>query len=77
MWKQAIVNQAGADFDWPGACVEALHTRASPARFQLLQDCEFRVKHEAYLKAAAQVENGRGEDKKGEPVLEGLQAKKR
>ena len=76
MWKQAIANEANASFDWREVCVEALHTRASLTRFQLLQDCEFRVKHIAYLKAAAQVENGHKQDQKGQPVLEGLQAKK-
>ena len=50
MWQQAIENAATADFDWRYVCTEALHTRSSPDRFKLLQDCEFRVKNAAYLK---------------------------
>ena len=43
MWRAALEQPAGADFDWNEACNDALLQRRSIDRFLVLQTCHLRV----------------------------------
>ena len=43
MWRAALEQPAGANFDWNEACNDALLKRRSIDRFLVLQTCHLRV----------------------------------